>query len=390
MNRAHTIIISAMLVSTGCADEQDFVIRPASSEALSLTTSTYPHDIEETPRAVASSRSLGTMVASSSGLYQLGTSGAAAISDESIVGLSSYGEAFLYASQSSISIWDGDIIDSGLNEFFDGQTFTGLAVFEDNIWIATQEGVYLHQPGGLIQFPELANVYHFSSFSGAAQIVLSATDGSSYLLENQDGNYSGQSLAAEPVSQALVGMQNSILAHHEGALMQRMPGDAENTVSWHPVALTTDAEDFGEQGVMQMLTDPQTGATWLRTQTNISRLQQGRVYTQALPSPTATLIGIADDASLWLTDDTAIYKLEGTANPVTFTGDVQAFTDTNCADCHSQGGSAHEIHSYEQWAAEIEKIIEVIEDGTMPAGGRELQGGTVQLLYKWLEDGLRP
>lgn len=172
--------------------------------------------------------------------------------------------------------------------------------------------------------------------------------------------------------------------------MQRMPGDAENTVSWHPVALTTDAEDFGEQGVMQMLTDPQTGATWLRTQTNISRLQQGRVYTQALPSPTATLIGIADDASLWLTDDTAIYKLEGTANPVTFTGDIQAFTDTNCADCHSPGGSAHEIHSYEQWSAEIEKIIEVIEDGTMPAGGRELQGGTVQLLYKWLEDGLRP
>ena len=36
------------------------------------------------------------------------------------------------------------------------------------------------------------------------------------------------------------------------------------------------------------------------------------------------------------------------------------------------------------------EIIAAIESGTMPAGGNELKGATVQLLYQWMEDGLRP
>ena len=89
-------------------------------------------------------------------------------------------------------------------------------------------------------------------------------------------------------------------------------------------------------------------------------------------------------------DETTIYKLEGNATPVTFAGDIQSFNETNCSDCHAPGGPAREIDTYEQWVAQIEEIIAVIEDGTMPAGGRELEGATVQLLYQWLEDGLRP
>ena len=39
---------------------------------------------------------------------------------------------------------------------------------------------------------------------------------------------------------------------------------------------------------------------------------------------------------------------------------------------------------------ETYEIIEAIESGTMPAGGNKLEGATVQLLYQWMEDGLRP
>ena len=172
--------------------------------------------------------------------------------------------------------------------------------------------------------------------------------------------------------------------------MQRLPGITEDTVSWHPVALTTNEEDPGEQGVLQMLSDPQTGATWLRTESGLKRLQQDRVYTMELPSADAMLIGVADDASVWLSDDTAIYKLAGDSEPVTFAGNISTFNATNCAECHAPGGPAHEIHTYEQWVAEIDEIIEAIESGAMPAGGNKLQGATVQLLYQWMEDGLRP
>ena len=172
--------------------------------------------------------------------------------------------------------------------------------------------------------------------------------------------------------------------------MQRLPGATDNTVSWHPVALTTEEQDPGEQGVLQMLSDPQTGATWIRTASGLKRLQQDRVYTLELPSADAMLIGVADDASVWLSDNSAIYKLEGESEPVTFAGNISAFSETNCAECHAPGGPAHEIYTYDQWVAEIDEIIEAIESGTMPAGGNELKGATVQLLYQWMEDGLRP
>ena len=392
MKRAQTILLTAWLVLTGsgCGEEQDFVIRPTSTENLSLSQSTYSHELGISPHAVASSTALGTMLASDTGLYQLNTSGITAIEEAFIVGLASYGDSFIYATESSISIWDGLTIDSGLNDFFVESQFTGLAVFGEDIWIATAQSVFLHQSSGMIEFPDLSNVNHFSSFASSNQIVLSGSDGSTYLIEHSNGDYYGQSLADEPVSKALIGTQNSILAHNDGALMQRLPGTSEDTVSWHPVALTTQEEDPGEQGVLQMLSDPQTGATWLRTENELKRLQQDRVYTMELPSADAVLIGVADDASVWLSDSTAIYKLEGESEPVTFAGNISAFNETNCAECHAPGGPAHEIHTYEQWVAEIDDIIEAIESGAMPAGGNKLQGATVQLLYQWMEDGLRP
>ncbi len=392
MKRAQTILLTAWLVvaGSGCGEEQDFVIRPASTDTLSLSQSTYQHELGISPHAVASSTALGTMLASDTGLYQLNTSGISAIEENPIVGLASYGESFIYATHSSVSIWDGVMIDSGLNNFFTDPQFTGLAVFGEDIWIATAQSVFLHQNTGMIEFPNLSNVTHFSSFASSNQIALSGSDGSSYLIEHSNGDYYGQSLANEPISKALIGSQNSILAHDNGALIQRLPGATENTVSWHPVALTTDEQDPGEQGVLQMLSDPQTGATWLRTTSGLKRLQQDRVYTMELPSTDAMLIGVADDASVWLSDNSAIYKLEGDSEPVTFAGNISAFSETNCAECHAPGGPAHEIHTYEQWVAEIDEIIEAIESGTMPAGGNELKGATVQLLYQWMEDGLRP
>ncbi|MBT6179904.1 MAG: hypothetical protein HOI23_21865 [Deltaproteobacteria bacterium] len=392
MKRAQTILLTAWLVlaGSGCGDDQDFVIRPSSTESLSLSQSTYDHGLSLSPHAVASSTALGTMLASDTGLYQLNTAGITLIEESPIVGLASYGEAFIYATGSSISIWDGFMVDSGLNDFFTDPQFTGLAVFGQDIWIATAQSVFLHQSSAMIEFPDLSNVSHFSSFSSSNQLVLSGSDGSTYLIEHSNGDYYGQSLADEPISKALIGTQNSILAHDNGALMQRLPGTTEDTVSWHPVALTTNEEDPGEQGVLQMLSDPQTGATWLRTESELKRLQQDRVYTMELPSEGAMLIGVADDASVWLSDNTAIYKLEGDNEPVTFAENISAFDETNCAECHAPGGPAHEIHTYEQWVAEIDEIIEAIESGTMPAGGNKLEGATVQLLYQWMEDGLRP
>ena len=331
MKRAQTILLTAwlVLVGSGCGEEQDFVIRPSNVETLSLSQSTYQHELGISPHAVASSIALGTMLAGDTGLYQLNTTGITAIDENSIVGLASYGDSFIYATQSSISIWDGVMVDSGLNDFFTDPQFTGLAVFGEEIWIATTQSVFLHQSTGMIEFPDLSNVIHFSSFASSEQIVLSGSDGSTYLIEYSNGDYFGQSLANEPVSKALIGTQNSILAHDNGALMQRLPGVTENTVSWHPVALTTNEEDTGEQGVLQMLSDPQTGATWLRTANGLKRLQQDRVYTMELPSADAMLIGVADDASVWLSDNSAIYKLEGDSEPVTFAGNISAFNETN-------------------------------------------------------------
>ena len=120
MKRAQTILLAAWLVvaGSGCGEEQDFVIRPTTLETLSLSQSTYNHELGISPHAVASSTALGTMLASDTGLYQLNTAGITAIEENPIVGLASYGESFIYATESSISIWDGLAIDSSLNENF--------------------------------------------------------------------------------------------------------------------------------------------------------------------------------------------------------------------------------------------------------------------------------
>jgi len=392
MNWAHLILCLTIIgfACTGCGESEDLVIRPSALETLALETDIYPHNITGNLLAVASSKALGTLIASTSGLYQVGTNGVSTISEDSILGLAPYGEAFIFASENTISIWDGNIIDAGLNLFFEGHTFTALEIFDDTIWIATNQGTYLHQAQGLLEFPELTNILSITSFSGANIIVLEDKSGFVYMLEKDGDDYFGQSIQDELVSSALVGMQNTIFGRAAGTLLQRVPLTTQNTVSWRPVALTTEPDDPGEQGVMQMATDPQTGATWVRTQTSLKRLQQDRVYNQPLPSEHATLVGITEDASVWLADETSLYKLQGSDDPVTFAGDILGFQETNCSECHAPGGPAHTIDTYEQWVSEIDNIIQVIEDGTMPAGGRELQGGTVQLLYKWLEDGLRP
>ena len=97
MKRAQTILLTAwlVLVGSGCSEDQDFVIRPNSTESLSLSQSTYSHELGISPHALASSTALGTMLASETGLYQLNTAGITAIEENPIVGLAAYAESFI-------------------------------------------------------------------------------------------------------------------------------------------------------------------------------------------------------------------------------------------------------------------------------------------------------
>lgn len=388
--------IFAAGVFYGCGDNEEErpeeyeIIRPQSVEVLELSQTQYSVAGLGAVVGVVSSRNLGALLATSTGVYQIGTNENTLIMAGDIVGLAALSESFLIATPTSVHLWDGNLQPTAFTQVLLGQEIQAMAVFNANIWLATNQGVYVYQNGNLLQFPELLNIEHISSFNGASRVILSRQHASPFVLDEVNGEYFGQSLEDENIALAVVSMQNKLIALKENTLVQRFVKIDSGLAHWAPVALTASENDTGATNVTSMLADPTSGATWMASDIELIRWQQEFVFTMPLPTPQSELVAAPGDGAVWLADDSNLYKLQGSNNPITFAEDIESFYETNCSECHAPGGPAHTLNTYAIWVDEIDIILPVVDDGTMPAGDRELVGATSQLLHQWLADGLQP
>ena len=75
------------------------------------------------------------------------------------------------------------------------------------------------------------------------------------------------------------------------------------------------------------------------------------------------------------------------AHTVNWAEDIHPLNQTECAQCHGQGGTARPLHSAEQWIARIGEVIDATQMARMPLDG-PLSPAQVQLIIDWQAAGL--
>lgn len=91
---------------------------------------------------------------------------------------------------------------------------------------------------------------------------------------------------------------------------------------------------------------------------------------------------------------TDIFTIQvGVANPVTFDAKIKPLITSNCASCHTPGGSSLDFTDYNRAKGNINTMINRIKrtagsGGFMPQGGTALSGADIALFEQWKADGL--
>jgi hypothetical protein len=166
----------------------------------------------------------------------------------------------------------------------------------------------------------------------------------------------------------------------------RSARDATEVV-WQPVSVTDEATG---SLVDSLMADPTSGATWIQGDQGLRRMLNHAVHTVSSPSPEATLVAVSAEGSVWLADGEVLYRLSPPSEVVSFAEHIVPFYESNCARCHNAESDARPLDTYESWVDDIDLIIAVVGNGTMPADGEALVGGTVELLESWKAGGLAP
>jgi hypothetical protein len=72
---------------------------------------------------------------------------------------------------------------------------------------------------------------------------------------------------------------------------------------------------------------------------------------------------------------------------VTWSGDLLPIFDRSCATCHDGRGGARDLSMPALWINDIEDIILVTDEGSMPIGLPALSTDEVSLIQRWRDDG---
>jgi hypothetical protein len=102
-----------------------------------------------------------------------------------------------------------------------------------------------------------------------------------------------------------------------------------------------------------------------------------------------TTMTVTADGAVWISDGTILRRFGNAGRPATWDDDISAFAVNNCIRCHAPLKIAHPLDTYEAWIGEIDKIVAQLEARTMPQDGAALVGGTVDLVRRWRDEGLR-
>jgi ligand-binding sensor domain-containing protein len=324
-------------------------------------------------------------VGGAAGLFQQTTSGFESVSETPVVGLVGFSDIVFVANDDGLFIWDGTLRAAALGQSVEGSP-TSVARDGDDLWVATDQGLYLLSGEELSAFASLASAGLISG-CGDSDDVIVALDGGLRILRSDGSAWVVVDVSDEPATTMVPAAGGRIFGEESGVLRERISVD--DGVAWRPVALTTSAADGGASGVDALLADPVTGATWVAQADVISRLTGADVGTVDRPALGAlTLATVTSDSALWLGDGVSLVRI-GEQRVVTWDGEIAEFNANNCTRCHQTDGIGRPLETKESWVNEVDQIIDAIENERMPQDGAALVGGTADLVRQWKEGGLQ-
>jgi hypothetical protein len=331
-----------------------------------------------------------------SGLYLLGEE-IEQIDGAAVRGILTHPDlGFIVATDEGLLVYDAELLPSALDEQLGDAEVESLARRGAEMWLVTDDELFELEGEMLWSYPDMVGIRALRTHDDASHLVAENEEGLVTLLRNVDATMTAQDLSEEleGLTNAALGPQDRVFAiADDGALFERVTVDGG--VLWHPVALTTDEGDPGATGVERFVADPVGGALWLTIGETLHRIDGGDVISEvAWPSEmgaTDRLVATADGA-VWMSTGTELVRVGPDTPPPSYAQHIVPWYEDNCASCHEAGGevaTTTRFESFDGFAANVETIIEQIDQGYMPAGETELVGDP-DLPRKWRDGGMRP
>jgi hypothetical protein len=374
------------------------VVRPIAVETvtLGLETFTLPAGLAADATLVVGHLATVTVVGGAGGLYELGSGGLSQLDAVPVKAIAVLDDGTMaVANAAGISIFDGTLRSSPLTTELDGHGVTTLAARDGELWIGTDAGLYRWSGGNLVSFEGMQAVRTIDTYDGAPAIVVGEGTGSHKALRFDASSWSAQVLDDErQLDRGVPGPGGRIFGLVAGALLERVTLEG-NKVAWRAVALAAGADAPGATGIQAVAVDPGSGAIWFADAAELSRIDTaaGRVSKIARPSGFGAVIAarVTKDGALWISDGTTLARVGNAGDPVAFEPAIANFASENCLRCHAaaNGIARPSLDLYADWVTNIDKIITALEQERMPADRQPLRGGTIDLIRRWRDDGLR-
>lgn len=377
----------------------DRVVRPTgiSTVALPLEHFTLPAAlVGDAPLEIVTTTVGLSMLGSGSGLFSFGGSGFTRVSSAAVVGLVELdARTLVVAGTAALSIYDGTLVRSPLTDALASESIEALARRDDELWIGTSTAVYRYQSGRLARLASIGGGRDITTFDRAPLLIVRGPSGAEHALRTATATaWTVQPLHEEvALERAVPAAGDRVLGLEGGRLYQRVAVGADR-VAWRPVSLSTSAADLGAREIEAVALDPASGALWVIDARFVFRLETtaGRVARLLRPASLGAVIAAnaTRDGALWLSDGESLVRMGNSGPPVTYAPAIARFASDNCLRCHSSAGPGRALETYAQWVANVDRAITQLERRSMPADGRALVGGTVELIRRWRADGLRP
>lgn len=370
----------------------DTVVRPSRIDALDVAVQTHalPDGLrDDATLSIAALDGGVTLIGGAAGLYTLDGTGFREVAGGAVTGLAVTEEGTVVGRSDGLHIYDGDLTLSPLSERLGGGV-TAVALRGTELFLGTDEALFLLADGGLYAFDELGAVRQIAASADNRTLIVDRDD-ETLRLKEEDGVWSRHALTSEVALDAVVPAgPDRIFAAAVGLLVERV--SLEDGAAWRPVALTAEKEDTGASGIEAISVEPASGRLWVVTRDSVARLYGDAVALRERPPGLGAALAAraTRDGAVWISDGTNLVRVGSDQPPVTWSDDVRAFSADNCERCHIPLGVGHPLDTYEAWTAEVDRIIDALEQERMPQDGAVLVGGTADLIRRWKADGLLP
>jgi len=102
------------------------------------------------------------------------------------------------------------------------------------------------------------------------------------------------------------------------------------------------------------------------------------------------VLRVSADGGLWLGDGRSLARVGSEGPPIGYASHIAPMSSASCDGCHKALGTAPMVlTSYAAWVEYVDRAIVRMDARTMPPMGSTLSGGTVEVVRRWRDDGLR-